>query len=75
MATGGSGDVLAGLIGSLLAQGLLSEKAATLGVYLHGLAGDMAEKVMGQQAIIASDLVDFFGKAWLDLLESHPSRR
>lgn len=69
MATGGTGDVLAGIVGGLLAQGLSSENAATLGVYLHGLAGDLAAQEMGQQAIIASDLVNFLGKAWLRLLE------
>ena len=46
MATAGSGDVLAGVIGSLLAQGMKAEEAAPLGVYVHGLAGDAAKRKM-----------------------------
>lgn len=46
MATAGSGDVLAGVIGSLLAQGMKAEEAAPLGVYVHGLAGDAAKEKM-----------------------------
>jgi NAD(P)H-hydrate epimerase len=58
MATGGTGDVLAGLIGALLAQGLEPFAAAQLGVYLHGLAGDLARDEMGEVSLIASDLLD-----------------
>lgn len=67
MATGGSGDVLAGIIGGLLAQGMKSSEAAILGVYLHGLAGDIAAREMGQQSIMASDIASSLGKAWLVL--------
>ncbi len=67
MATGGSGDVLSGIIGGLLAQGIKSSDAAILGVYLHGLAGDIAALEMGQQAIMASDLTNSLAKAWLTL--------
>lgn len=58
MATGGSGDVLAGIIGSLLAQGAEPYAAACLGVYLHGLAGDEAAAKLGEHAMIASDIID-----------------
>lgn len=58
MATGGSGDVLTGIITSLLAQGYKPEDAAILGVYEHGLAGDNAARTRGMTALIASDIVD-----------------
>jgi len=70
MATGGSGDVLTGLILSLLSQGYSSESAALLGVYLHGLAGDIAAAIMSEEAVTASDLVDNIGKAILNLRNS-----
>ncbi len=57
MATGGSGDVLTGVIASLAGQGVPLEDAAVLGVYLHGLAGDRAARVKGQHGLIAGDLV------------------
>lgn len=57
MATGGSGDVLAGVIGGLLAQGMDSFAAAKLGVYLHGLAGDEMLPVTGTYGMMASDLI------------------
>ena len=57
MATGGSGDVLAGMIGSLLAQGLSPGQAACAGVYLHGLAGDRAAARLSQTALLPSDLI------------------
>ena len=56
MATAGSGDVLAGVIAGLAAQGLSSYKAAYLGVYLHGAAGDRAAQIHGQYAMTASDI-------------------
>lgn len=58
LATGGTGDVLAGMIGSLLAQGYTALDAARLGVYLHGLAGDLAADDKGAAGMIASDVVD-----------------
>ncbi len=58
MATGGSGDVLSGLIGGLLAQGMDPFPAAKLGVYLHGLAGDQAVPHKGYYSLMASDLID-----------------
>ena len=57
MATGGSGDSLTGLITALACQGLEPYDAARLGVYLHGLAGDLAAKELGEMSLIASDIV------------------
>ncbi len=58
MATGGSGDVLTGIITSLLAQGYHPQEAAVLGVYLHGLAGDVAKENNTEYAMIASDIIE-----------------
>lgn len=68
MGTGGTGDVLTGLITALLAQGLEPFAAARLGAHLHGLAGDLAANDLSQPALIASDLPRYFGKAWQQLL-------
>jgi NAD(P)H-hydrate epimerase len=59
MATGGSGDILTGLITALLCQHLEPFAAAQLGAHLHGLAGDMAAKEKGETSLIARDLVEF----------------
>ena len=67
MATGGSGDVLTGILTALLAQGYNANHAAYLGVYLHGLAGDLAAKNFGEDALIASDIINYLGKAYLQL--------
>ena len=64
MATGGSGDVLTGVLTALLAQGYSSAEAAILGVYLHGLAGDLAARETGQNSLIASDIIDFLPAAF-----------
>jgi NAD(P)H-hydrate epimerase len=64
MATGGSGDVLAGILTGLLAQGYTSFEACILGVWLHGKAGDIAAKKLSQEALIAGDIVDNLGKAF-----------
>ncbi len=66
MATGGSGDVLTGLISALLCQKLTPYEAAVLGVYLHGLAGDLAAEDRGQESLIASDLIEFLPRAFQD---------
>ena len=63
LATGGTGDVLAGTIGGLLAQGLEPYAAAQLGVYLHGLAGDAARERFGDAGVLASDLPDALAAA------------
>ena len=57
MATGGSGDVLAGMITGLLGGGLAAHEAAVHGVYLHGLAGDHARCDLGAYSMIASDII------------------
>jgi ADP-dependent NAD(P)H-hydrate dehydratase / NAD(P)H-hydrate epimerase len=67
MATGGSGDVLTGILTSLLSQGYPSREAAILGVYLHGLAGDLAAKKNSEEAMAAGDIIDFLGKAFLKI--------
>ena len=64
MATAGSGDVLTGIIGSLLAQGYPPEDAAIIGVYLHGVAGDIAARESGEEYIIASDIINHLGLAF-----------
>jgi hydroxyethylthiazole kinase-like uncharacterized protein yjeF len=65
MATGGTGDVLTGVITGLLAQGYPSKEAAILGVFLHGLAGDIAIQDCGTDSLIASDLIDYLPNAFL----------
>ena len=67
MATAGAGDVLTGGITALLAQGYKPEKAAVSGVFLHGLAGDLAAEALGQNSLIASDIIDFLPKAFTSL--------
>ncbi len=69
MATAGSGDVLSGIIASLLAQGYLPAEAAQLGVYLHGLAGDLAAEELGEASLIASDLITYLPKALKQMKE------
>ncbi|MEN8203433.1 MAG: NAD(P)H-hydrate dehydratase [Bacteroidota bacterium] len=64
MATGGSGDVLTGLITGLLAQGMAPLDAALTGVYLHGAAGDLVVEDIGQEALIAGDMINYMGAAF-----------
>lgn len=67
MATAGSGDVLTGIILSLLAQGYSSKDAALIGVFIHGLAGDIAADEMSEEALIASDIISCLGKAFKEI--------
>ena len=67
MATAGSGDVLTGILGSLLAQGYLPNEAAKLGVYLHGLAGNIALRNQSEESMIAGDIVENIGLAFKSL--------
>jgi NAD(P)H-hydrate epimerase len=67
MATAGSGDVLTGVIGALLAQDLTAADAARLGVFVHGLAGDHAASKLGARSLTASDLVDHLPAAFESL--------
>lgn len=64
MATGGSGDVLAGVIGALLVQGLNGIDASAMGTYIHGLAGDEAREKMGTHSIMASDIIESLKDVW-----------
>lgn len=67
MATAGAGDVLTGIITSLIGQKLPPLKASILGVYLHGLSGDIAAKFTGYHSLIASDITDFLPQAFIEL--------
>jgi NAD(P)H-hydrate epimerase len=69
MATGGTGDILTGMIAAWLAQLLDAEAACRLSVFLHGAAGDLAEAQVGQSAMIATDLLDELGSALAALTE------
>lgn len=69
MATAGSGDVLLGIITALLARGYEREQAACLGMYLHGLAGDIAAEDKGLESLIASDIIDALPKAFKKLYD------
>ena len=64
MATAGSGDVLTGIILGLLAQGYQTEKAAVIGVYLHGIAGNLAAANLSEESMIAGDIVQLLGTAF-----------
>ncbi len=64
MATAGSGDVLTGVITALMGQGLSNFDAAVLGVYIHGLAGNIAAEKIGQVSLMATDIIDALGKAF-----------
>jgi len=70
MATGGSGDTLTGIVATLLARGLDPFDAASLGAYIHGYAGDLAADELGQESLVASDLVTFLPDAIQSLLSA-----
>jgi NAD(P)H-hydrate epimerase len=67
MATGGSGDVLSGIITGLLAQGYNETEACILGTYIHGLAGDFAAEAMGYEALAAGEIIANIGKGFKEL--------
>lgn len=67
MATAGSGDVLTGIITGLLARGYKQREACLLGMYLHGLAGDIAARQMGEESLIASDIIQYLPQAFMRL--------
>lgn len=68
MAKAGSGDVLTGIITSLLAQSYTAEQAAILGIFLHGLAGDLAAEQLGEIAMMAGDIIDYLPDAYQALV-------
>lgn len=72
MATGGSGDVLTGLLAGLLAQRLDAGTVARVGVYLHGLAGDLAAERVGEMPLLARDILSDFPRALLRMRRSAP---
>jgi len=67
MATAGSVDVLTGIIASMLSQGLTALNASILGVFLHGLAGDIAAEKKGMHSLIASDIMEVMPDAFFRL--------
>lgn len=71
MATGGTGDVLSGILGALLARGLEPWVAATAAVYVHGLAGDVAARRLGQESLLAGDLIEALPEAIRSLGHAH----
>ena len=68
MATAGSGDVLTGLLIALLAQGYPMLDTCLMGTYLHGKAGDLALEKQSHESLIASDIINYFGKSFKSLL-------
>lgn len=70
LATAGSGDVLTGIITGLISHGYNPLDAAIFGVYLHGKSADIAVKGTGFESLIASDVIEYIGKAYLDLIDS-----
>ena len=67
MAKGGCGDLLTGIILALYAQGYTSFDAAYLGVYIHGLAADLAVKKYSEEALLSTDIINYIGEAFLEL--------
>lgn len=71
MATGGSGDVLTGILAGLLAQNYTPEEAALLGTFLHGSAGDIASKKWSQESMLAGEIIESLGEAFLCLYQKN----
>lgn len=74
MATGGSGDVLTGILSGLLAQSYSSKEACLLGMYLHGLAADIAVQSISQEALLSGDINDYLGRAFLSISGSKQNK-
>ena len=68
MATAGSGDVLTGIILSLVAQGYKPEQASMMGVYIHGIAGELAAREHGEYGVTASDIANATGRAIMTIM-------
>ncbi|MCD8282437.1 MAG: bifunctional ADP-dependent NAD(P)H-hydrate dehydratase/NAD(P)H-hydrate epimerase, partial [Prevotella sp.] len=64
MATAGAGDVLTGILAGLLARGYNRTEACMLGVYIHGLAGDIARDVLGEESLVAGDIIKYLPEAF-----------
>jgi NAD(P)H-hydrate epimerase len=67
MATGGTGDVLTGILTGILAQGYNADDAARLGVYIHGLAGDLVSIEKGEESLLPSDIIETLPAAFKKL--------
>lgn len=70
MATAGTGDVLTGILAALLARGYSQHDACLVGVWLHGLAGDLAARRLGQESLMAGDVIDYLPQALLSLMSN-----
>ena len=70
MATGGTGDVLSGIIASLVSQGKGICESALAGVFVHSLAGDIAKEIFGEYSLIASDIINCLAKAIIYVMEN-----
>ena len=75
MATGGTGDCLTGIVAALLAQGLPPWEAARLAAHVHGQAGDLAAAALGEVSLIASDLLDYLPRAFLNANREKANRQ
>lgn len=74
MATGGSGDVLSGVIAGLISQGYDPLLAAIFGVYQHGMAGDIASQKLSYEAMLAGDIIDNLGRAYIHLFQKDETK-
>jgi NAD(P)H-hydrate epimerase len=72
MATAGSGDTLTGIIAALMGSGYKPFEASVIGVYIHGLAGDLAADEKGQISLIASDITNYLSDAYLFIYDDFP---
>src|SRR5262249_6543895 len=75
MATAGSGDALTGVVGALLARGIDPFDAAVLGTYVHGAAGDLAAARLGEEGMVAGDVIASLPEAWRALAGARDEER